>query len=228
MKKILITLAALTSFSLANAQDFKPVAGKVALELNAASPFAASTPFSLPQYGFKARYFIADQWVARLGFNWDLTNSTSTKFLSNGIDKEDETTFNYAIAIVPGFEKHFEGTDRLSPYLGALLPIGFGSSEEVTYSGVSNVSKTKTTVDNATGFTSIGLSLISGTDFYMFKSLYLGVEFGLTFSYAASKDKETSYEVTGGAAIPKETLDGGTTFKITPAANAAFRLGYWF
>lgn len=228
MKKILITLAALSSFAIANAQDFKPVAGKVALELNVASPFAASTPFSLPQYGFKARYFIADQWVARLGFNWDLTNTTTPIVLSNGIDNEEETTFNYTMSIVPGIEKHFAGTDRLSPYIGALIPISFASSENVSYAGLSSASKIKTTVQNATGFTSVGLGLLSGADFYFIKSLYLGVEFGLTLSYATQKDKETSYEVTGGTAIPKETVDGGSTFKITPAANAAFRLGYWF
>jgi hypothetical protein len=228
MKKIFITLAALTSFALANAQEFKPLAGKVALELNAASPFAASTPFLLPQYGFKARYFITDQLVGRLGFNWDLTNSTTPKVLSNGTDKEDETTSSYSMSIVPGFEKHFEGTERLSPYIGAIIPILFGSSEDVTFTGVSNVNKTKKTITNATGFTSVGLGLLSGADFYFIKSLYLGVEFGLTLNYATQKDKETSYEVTGGTAIPTETVDGGTTFKITPAANAAFRLGYWF
>lgn len=228
MKKFFITLAALASYAFANAQDFKPTAGKLAFELNAASPFAASTPLSLPVYGFKARYLIADMFVGRLGLNWNLATTTTPKVLSNGIDKEDDKTSLSTFTVAPGIEKHFEGTERFSPYLGLIVPISFGSSETVTNSGVSATNRTKTTVKNANGFFSIGGSLLSGVDFYMFKNMYLGAEFGLSFTYMSQNDIETSNEVIGGPAIPNSTTTGGSSFNITPAANASFRFGYWF
>ena len=228
MKKILLTLAALTAFAFANAQDFKPTAGKVSLELNVASPFAAASPVSLPTYGFKGRYFLSDLLAVRVGFNWSSLDSTTPGTLTNN-DKIENTSSNSTFSFVPGIEKHFEGTDRLSPYVGATLPITIGSSETVNITGASSAVNTTTTVTNANGFTSFGLSLISGADFYIAKSLFLGVEFGLSFISSGDRDEVTAVSNKGGAANPDDvTVEGGSSFSISPAANAQFRLGYWF
>ncbi len=227
MKKIVLSIAALASFAIANAQDFKPTSGKVALEFNAASPFASSNTFSLPTYGFKARYFLSDQLAARLGFNW---NSNSTKSPDNTyadlVDETSNSTFTFA----PGFEKHFAGTDRLSPYIGAIIPLTFASSNQIAYSSVSSASSyRKTTVTNANGYTSFGLGILTGADFYITKSLYLGVEGSLVFTSINYKDKVTKVENTTGIGSNSDlTEEQGSAFNINSNANATFRIGYWF
>jgi len=44
--------------------------------------------------------------------------------LNGPITKDDNTTSVVSFAFLPGIEKHFAGTERLSPYVGAELALG--------------------------------------------------------------------------------------------------------
>lgn len=247
MKKIILTVAALTSFAFANAQDFKPTAGKISLEVNVTSIFLTTLapgytalPGGLPSqtvpaYGAKVRYFLADQLAVRLGLGWNSSSTKDPVFFGAGSTKVSvgENTSSFSeITFIPGFEKHFEGTDKLSPYIGAVIPVSFASSEDVTITtGALATDLLTTTTTNQFGSSSFGLGVLSGADYYISKSLFLGVELGLNFISKSQKDLVQSATGTGSFAIsttPALTTERGSNFTVNVAPNASFRLGYWF
>src|SRR5690606_8222480 len=116
MKKVLIiAAAALFIGTTANAQEvMKQTGGEQNLEVLFA-PLGGS-PIGIN--GIKYRKFTDATTAYRatvfLGFG-----SSTTKTLGGGSDGKGElktTNSNFNISIQPGIEKHFVGTDRLSPY----------------------------------------------------------------------------------------------------------------
>lgn len=148
------------------------------------------------------------------------------------------------VNIKPGIEKHFEGTDRISPYVGAEIDFAIqsvtliderqvdpaGSTIGTVTKRGNNKSDDPSTVDsnrNEDGYTRIGLNLVAGADFYIFKNLYLGTEIGWGFQRQNLATISTELSGFQGAQAPKDIERGGTT---TIGTNfvGAFRLGWVF
>ena len=101
---------------------------------------------------------------------------------------QTDKTFDFSIR--PGYEIHFDGTDRLSPYVGAEIEFALGNtSSEVENWGTNDVDNagepeqyvvwTETAKDK---YTRIGVNLVTGFDFYFADNVYLGAEMGFGFS----------------------------------------------
>jgi hypothetical protein len=117
------------------------------------------------------------------------------------VSPELHNTFTtFSLALAPGIEKHFDGTDRLSPYVG--VEIGYGmlnrsyAQEYWGSNDLDNIGQlekyivwTQTLAQSATV---IGLNLLSGFDFYISDALYLGAEAGLGFYSTSVKDMTVS------------------------------------
>lgn len=218
MKKI-ITLCSilLAGFSLAKAQhaeklDLRPVQGDWGAEVNF-SPFSSS-PIGINY--IRLRNFINDKTALRLGL-----------FLGTNFENPDEDLTNrtYEFNVRPGMEKHFEGTKRLSPYLGGELDLALKSSKSSFDDGTFERTIEGAWSDFGTerGFTRLGANAIAGVDFYILKGLYLGTEFGFGFEYIKQSDiveKNNGNEV--------DAIDGGSTFQAGPNVNSAIRLGFNF
>ena len=192
MKKtlsIFMTIAALSFSSVAFAQ--KPVKGSVTgeVQLNFQTGTAAIGVVA-PSLNF--RYFLMDDLALRLKLA-----ITSTKDKTG--DVEDKTS-NFSFA--PGIEKHFKGTDKLSPYIGAEIPISGGKVEHKTAAG-SSTDKTS----------SFGVNLIFGGDYYVWQSVYVGAEVAWGFS--------------SGTSTP-EVGEKTTTSGFSLGANSGIRLGMKF
>jgi opacity protein-like surface antigen len=106
-----------------------------------------------------------------------------------------DTDKSFSFSLRPGYEKHFEGTDRLSPYVGGELV--FSTTTTTTISEDWNGTNARpeegavwetTTTDGSTTF---GLNLVAGTDFYFADNIYLGAELGFGFAKTNEKDSET-------------------------------------
>ncbi len=155
MKKtlsILLTIVAVSLSSAAFAQ--KPAKGAITgeVQLN----FQTGTaPIGITASALNFRYFFADDMAARLKFG---VLSSSSK--PDGGEKVTSSTIIFS----PGVEKHFAGTEKLSPYAGAELSISSGKDEY----------KTKTS--------SFGLGIIIGADYYFVPSVYVGGEISYGFS----------------------------------------------
>lgn len=186
----------------------------------------SSLSFNAPS--LRMRYFLADDMAARVSLS--LQNSSTKDYyyeLANnagGVGTEINKTSMTMISL--GAEKHFAGTDKLSPYIGADLVYGMGSSSAKwdKYDGNSYNANVTRTIKNPNSM--LGLNLVAGTDYYFAENFYLGLELGLGFSSTTEKAGE---DVT--------TVSGTSTTILSPEAKSSnfgnnfignFRLGWRF
>lgn len=229
-KSILAATLTVCALSAANAQ-YRPESGAKALEVNFA-PLGGS-PVSLAT-GIKYRQFTSQTSVLRLGVF--LGHSSEGK-----VTQDENSTLNQVelrdrksstnISIQPGIEKHFAGTERLSPYVGGFVNIGYGrtSEKKETQFGDNKVGYNLT----KGGSFNFGLNAVAGFDFYVAQSLYLGTEIGFGFglnSEGKKKVETLSYNADGNSV----TTDGesrvgtGSNWQIGPNVVGQLRLGWLF
>src|SRR5699024_6114607 len=125
--------------------------------------------------------FISSDMAFRLGFSVS-TSSTKTPSEepdgSTTVELEDKNS-TFGVSINPGIEKHFAGTDRLSPYVGAVLNFTMINTKDVDQK-LDPSTTTGDTYETETtgGSTSFGLNLVLGADWYFTKHMYMGTEVG--------------------------------------------------
>lgn len=106
------------------AQVLKPQAGNVSTELNI-NPFNGSISLNNSFNQLKFRFFTAPNFALRLGVNANQSSSTNENSNPYGTNSYvyEETRSTTTFGLNMGIEKHFAGTRRLSPYIGADLAI---------------------------------------------------------------------------------------------------------
>jgi len=168
-----------------------------------------------------------------------------------------DTDGNFTLNLRPGYEMHFAGTERLSPYVGGEALIGFStmsSKEEAWGYGAfstdnnqlqeSGLEVWETTTKD--GMLTLGLNAVAGCDFYFANSIYMGFEFG--FGLAVDNQLKTKTEFSNldayglanfqvnpddngtfvnNAEQPTDA-ENGSTFNIGPNVNGGIRLGFAF
>ncbi|MBC7451166.1 MAG: hypothetical protein H7259_06725 [Cytophagales bacterium] len=248
MKKLIVAASMLALCFSVSAQDYKPVAGDVTAEIGAnvvntglsGSPFSAVNT-NFPNNGLlRFRYFIADKTALRLGFNGSVFSRTVTG--TTGVIDYKQTYKSSLLGLNLGIEKHFNGTERLSTYIGADLLFNFlGASskgEHINLGGAvadnngykvkgTNGLGTASTGDDINSAFGFGLRAVTGADYYFAEKAYIGIEMGIGFiSYKNGKQKTEN--TTTGTTTTTDLSSTGSSFELTPAASAAFRLGYRF
>lgn len=202
MKKVILTVAiAFTAISGAFAQ--KQEGGEKNLEVNFA-PLGGS-PIGMD--GIRLRLFNADGTGAirvRLGLGGtnDVTVREQSYVAANAnktvVPELYDTKKSFNFSIRPGYEIHFDGTDRLSPYVGAELLFATGSEtlikefqDGVNATDDADPAKWSTwEAERKRGTTTFGLNAVAGFDFYFVDNLYLGAEIGFGFQTKKHKDQE--------------------------------------
>lgn len=156
---------------------------------------------------------------------------------------QTDKTFDFSIR--PGYEIHFDGTDRLSPYVGAEIEFAMGNtSSEVENWGPNDVDNagepekyvvwTETAKDKYTRF---GVNLVTGFDFYFADNVYLGAEMG--FGFSKTNEGDSTVELSDLVAynlanfLPSDedapaAIVNGSTSAFGPNVNAKIRLGWLF
>lgn len=204
-KKIFFLALALTATTGLFAQ--KQTGGEKNLEVQF-SPLS-NAPISTDGVGIRYRMFNSESSAIRIGFSvggdkFSTVNSQATEYTGGTtivpLDAlyDYESSFNFSIR--PGYEMHFDGTDRLSPYVGAELIFGIGRNTiEREFLG----GNTQTQIDNQEvqnfsvftmtrkeGSTTVGLRALAGVDYYIADNLYLGAEIGFGLDRTTLKDVE--------------------------------------
>ncbi|MBL7942027.1 MAG: hypothetical protein JNM00_04640 [Flavobacteriales bacterium] len=199
MKKsiLFLALALLMSIDYATAQK------QVGSDKNFEFTFAPLGGNPVGIQGIRLRSFNSDGTGAiRLGLYiggmTDVTVNTQPGMIEEDQPELLTTDKSFNFSIRPGYEKHFEGTDRLSPYVGGEIFIGMGStSTETEYYSTNDFDDADNYVvwtDTQTdGDMTIGLNILAGFDFYFHDNIYLGAEMGFGFQSTNIKDGE--YEV---------------------------------
>lgn len=203
--------------------------------------------------GAKLRYFFADDLAIRLGLN---VTSASNKF--EATEKADGTGLlgdgkatSSNIVIAPGIEKHFGAWEKVSPYVGFDLTVGFRSAKEernqlendffnIDINGAVFNKDQSLTIDNGTTLgsgngiinnntaagTSFGFNFVTGVDFYVTGGLFLGAEMGIGFNTFSGKDI-TAVQRTGNATTTT-VLQAAKNSGFTPNIIGGLRLGWNF
>lgn len=200
------------------AQDttLKPVAKSVTAEMNF-DPFSGS---ALSINYLRFRSFRTETMATRLGI--------STSFRSEKPD--EEITQNYfEINLRPGYEKHFAGTERLSPFIGMELDLAVKVTKWKNTDPVATGSQYKEITGawqggSQRGFVRAGANFIMGTDFYFAKHFYVGTEFGLGIQYVKAADVKFKRETGQNPDDEK----GGSSIQFGPNFNSSIRLGFMF
>lgn len=233
MKKMILSLAMVAMGVAAFAQ--KPAAGDKTLETQLLFQ-TGTAPISLFTPNIRARYFLADDLAVRVSFVFE-SDKTTANFNENADGtggKGEAVAKSSAFTFAPGIEKHFAGTEKFSPYIGATIPLVFqGASEEWKNStnGTTFTNGTNATIDgaNSAGFragSSIGVNLVFGGDYYFTDAIYLGAEFQWGWATTTLKESTTTVKTTGlpdAKTINPEDKQSG--FGI---ATAGIRLGWKF
>lgn len=224
MKKIVLS-ALVAAFSLcANAQSqYEAKEGDMVVEVSF-NPFSNSfNTVSLKGGQMSGKYFISDKNAVRLnlGFGYD---GTSDKVGDNEVSKHSG-----AFSLGLGIENHFASAGRLDLYAGGQLGLSssFGGAKVgnkelsggTIASGGWNIAENN--VDACS--TTISLKAFTGINFFVYKSLYVGAEFGVSFASTSYKDFEIKE---GDTTIKRENNQSRTSFGLY--AEPALHLGWAF
>lgn len=217
MKKIIFLSAIMT---VANLFGQKQEQGNVTLELEFAP--IGSSPLKISS--LRSRYFISDLSALRLslfiGGSYTPTDE-ETAGLSTLTDKDRVINFVFR----PGYEYHFEGTNKLSPYLGGELYYKNESTKNIDqdYNSNDGVQSLTTRSSNNT----VGLNMLAGGDYYFTDKIYLGAELG--FGITREGRGKTEYEIENydsGITAPPDSEGNSTTLTWGPNYQATIRLGF--
>lgn len=186
MKKLAILVGAIALTGSTFAQ--KPTDAPFSLEGQLG--FNASTlSFDAPSIRF--RYFATENIAGRLTLGIDNTSETYNYYEvedmnSGGSGTEVNKMGGWNIGI--GGEYHMAGTDRLSPYVGLDILIGGGSylNEWDNYNGFGY--EASYTRSNEGKYSSFGVNLVAGADYYFAENFYIGMELGLGFGAMTMKE----------------------------------------
>ncbi len=245
-KAIILAAAALFCVTGIDVQAQKQIGGDKNIEFQFAP--LGGNPISIS--GIRFRTFLDESSAFRVNLFVGSQTDKTVLFQEGEISAEDPTSpilYSYDrmfdLTIRPGYEIHFDGTDRLSPYVGAELDFGIGrmSVEDESWgpNDVDNVVEpeqyvvwTETAKD---GFTRFGLNLLAGFDFYFADNLYLGAEMGFGFSNTSMSDStievsdQTAYNLANGNDAEEDlpaAVVNGSTFNVGPTVNGLIRLGF--
>jgi outer membrane protein W len=236
MKKAFLLFGFLVAGFAVSAQDefksFKPKKNDVTTELGLAGGLN-NADFKLNEGGsglLRFRYFIKEDLAARVGFNLS-ASSEKTNFYGTGANagrtgKLVEKSTGFLLNL--GIEKHFGGTPRLSPYVGADILFGISGRKDKgeNTDGEVFVSQFNYTVKGPGTF-SLGLRGVVGADYYIAKHLYIGAEAGLGFLYSREGQTKTTTTINN---VTATTIveSPGSEFELQPSVITGIRIGFVF
>ena len=216
MKQFLLFLSILLSF---NFFSQKQNQGNTTLELEF-SPLGAE-PIKINS--IRARHFIKNNKALRmsifLGGSSNPTNTDSGNItLTNNVSNAD-------FILRPGFEHHFSGTEKLSPFIGGEAYFGF-SSNSTSSESIFNTDEIMTTINRQRNST-YGLNILAGSDFYFSEKIYVGVELGYGFLYEGAGVTKTKYKNPSSSSLENSTTKGTTSsLNWGPNYQGTLRLGF--
>ena len=218
-KTIALLFIAVFAVGYTYAQQNKQVAGSKNLEVLFA-PLGGS-PISLG--GIKFRSFSSETSAFRVSVfvGFDSSTDVSLGGGSDGLGELNSTSSTFDFSVRPGLEKHFTGTDKLSPYIGGEVLVGFSSSTEKDEMYATEAFENKT----KNGSLTFGLNALAGVDYYFAQNIYLGAEFGFGFSFESMND--TKFESTQND-VDDVTSPNGSGINLGPTAVGQIRLGWLF
>lgn len=132
------------------------------------------------------RYYTKDDRAFRLGFGFNTISHRTNRVDSVGQAEVDfdSTWARTEVYIAPGIEKHFVGSRRLDPYVGASVLLGLtGKTTMAINTSTSDTLGTSTvkTDRERAGGSVFGLTFTGGFNYFVSKRLAIGAEYNFGF-----------------------------------------------
>ncbi|GGG99068.1 hypothetical protein GCM10007415_38480 [Parapedobacter pyrenivorans] len=239
---ILAILACNALFAQTAQQDtsrLKAAAKTFGTELNF-NPFNGQINLNNSLNQIKFRYFAKEDLALRLGFVVGMEktlNDNQQPYGTNSFRFKDEKSSS-TYGVNAGIEKHFRGTLRLSPYIGADLTFTRRSLNQELIEGESILEIDggwyQTVYNNGNyyrsvleyGYNRFGVAAFTGFDFYMAKNFFFGYEFNIAFAKTVYDEVEEQQKGTGSANENHYTDHSDSSFG--PRLTNGIRIGYIF
>ena len=224
--KSIITLLTLVSFcQLSMAQKAEKGSKTIETTLNFQT---GNAPIGLTISEIRMRYFLKQDIAlrTRLAFNFNQNTDYSYDGMNPGNPPFTVDQQSTDLKFILGVEKHFSGTEKLSPYIGAETGIGISSMSKDgtnTLDGVTYTENGQMSLINSGAFSVYG-GLVFGADYYFLPSIYIGAEIGYGFGYL---DNGTAQYWNNGNNETKEVFLG-SRMGFTLQTNSGIRLGIKF
>lgn len=192
------------------------------------TPFASEGPV-IYLNNLNVRWFFKPEYALRLGLTANYDSQIQDQEI--GLAPASVTYKGFGIRLNPGIEKHFAGTDRLSPYIGAELTFQSSTSKYLieydTISQIVNLNEEiiygKSDERKQNRFIA-GVGLFAGTDFYISKNLYMGVEFSYSFQNVFPSSYTRKID---GKEVDQYTWES-SGFSLSSSTEGVIRLGWKF
>ncbi len=226
MKKLSILMLSLVAI-IGNVNAQKAEAQDLTLEATL-NLQVGGAPISFEVSEIRMRYFITSKLALRTRFAFDLMSSTD--YVYNPMDPTvmpftlESSASNFNLGL--GIEKHFTGTDKLSPYIGAEVGFGISNSQVNginTYNGMDYSAGSSFSAETS-GAAQVYGGLVFGADYYIVPHLYIGAELAYGIAYQ-SLGERTIYNSYSGTLV-KNTLGNSVGFGLQ--ANPGVRIGLKF
>ena len=214
MKRFILS-ALVAVFSLCANAQYEAEEGDIAVEVGF-NPFSNSfNTIKLNGGSINARYFFNDKNAARVNLGFGYSSDSKGKISKHA----------GSFSIDLGIENHFASIGRLDLYAGGELGFAttFGGAKEGDAKLSGAILDGWSTNDPFLCYNAFSLKAFTGVNFFVYKKLYVGAEFGLSFSNKSYKDYEESY----GSMKKKYEIDESTT-SIGFYSEPALHLGWVF
>lgn len=234
MRKFIILFVSISLLSNVLAQ--KPIKGERSAEVNLNfQTGAAAISYDLPAE-LRFRYFLQDNVALRLRLGM---NASSNKYaISNPqgtIISEVVSKTGFGFTFAPGIEKHFVGTKKLSPFMGAQIAMSLsgGDRKDISNSGYANPSNNLVIEGDYYHSKSgskfaLNLGGYMGADYYFAEHIYLGAEFGIgLFGMSKTSEGSERYVRLGDSELTGKTLSSSSS-RLFGVYSGAVRLGFIF
>ncbi|MDR1459104.1 MAG: hypothetical protein LBI60_02695 [Bacteroidales bacterium] len=201
--------------------QFRPFGNNV-IESGNVSSFLTNRGINV--FGISAKYFCIDQVELRadllFGFNSAKDKRKNPAGSETEITKRARTLFGLNL----GANYHFKGTERISPYVGAILGVGFlNQSERITTLNFVSDDHSR----SKQGGLYMDLAVVTGFNWYIVNGLYLGAEVGLGLEFVKDLKSLTTTKI-GGTETTVTVNPSHSEIGLNFYANPAIRLGWKF
>lgn len=216
----------------ANAQaqsEYAPEKGDFSVEIQF-NPFSNDfSTFKVDQ--LKGRWFMTDKDALRFGIGFGVdTNKNVADPEEHKNDWSKTRTGNFSINL--GYERNVFNYKRINLYAGAGLGFAMQSTCSTNQQDMSGETR-QTKVYNANSYNEFTVQAFTGIDFFVYKGLYLGAEFGIKLGVKNHPQQYSKGGVnpeTGDWSDDYEFNKGGksNSFLLGTYAEPAIRLGWQF
>lgn len=143
--------------------------GDVTIEI-VGSLFQGNSGLSGPAF-VRGRYFLSEGMAVRLGARLSVTDEQVTpQEVRNAIEFE----------VRPGFEYHFAGTSKVSPYVGGVVAFGMRNASAEFFDDFA-IDGAFTQGGAGRGFMRLGGGAVIGADYHITPGFFIGLETSLLY-----------------------------------------------